>query len=131
MQLCAENDALKIQELEDRQRIQQLLALTQPVTEEITLFKERIPAQIIQQPKRIPNEGLGASNVFHDVSKQVRPLHCALLISKQLRVSPIYRRLQHRTLTPWVAPKAGVLVSVVKDMGGDKLLMDDGGWFFS
>ena len=71
IELCAENDALKIQELEDRQRIQQLLALAQPVTEEITLFKERIPTQLIQQPRRRHKEDVTHAKVFHDVSNQV------------------------------------------------------------
>lgn len=66
--LCSENDTLKIQELEDRQRIQQLLALTQPVTEEITLFKDRIPAQLIQ---RGVDTTFGSSNAFHNVSHQL------------------------------------------------------------
>ena len=35
LKLQAENDQLKIQELEDRRRIQHLLALTQPVTQEV------------------------------------------------------------------------------------------------
>ena len=48
VQLTAENDALKIQELEDRQRIQQLLSLTQPVTEEVTLLKDKVPEHLIR-----------------------------------------------------------------------------------
>lgn len=35
LKLQAENDALKIQEIEDRRRIQHLLALTQPVAQEV------------------------------------------------------------------------------------------------
>ena len=50
VQLNAENDGLKMQELEDRQRISQLLSLTQPVTEEVTLFKERVPAHLLRAP---------------------------------------------------------------------------------
>jgi coiled-coil domain-containing protein 77 len=35
LRLQAENDALKTQEIEDRRRIQHLLALTEPVTHEV------------------------------------------------------------------------------------------------
>ena len=35
LKLQAENDQLLIQEMEDRKRIQHLLALTQPVTQEV------------------------------------------------------------------------------------------------
>ncbi len=35
LKLQAENDSLKIQEIEDRRRIQHLLALTQPVAQEV------------------------------------------------------------------------------------------------
>ena len=38
LKLQAENDQLKIQELEDRRRIQHLLALTQPVTQEVCVL---------------------------------------------------------------------------------------------
>eukprot|EP00039_Didymoeca_costata_P021041 m.343214 g.343214 ORF g.343214 m.343214 type:complete len:471 (+) comp22528_c0_seq1:246-1658(+) len=40
LRLYAENDRLKIQEFEDRKKIQQLLGLTQPVEEEVTYFRE-------------------------------------------------------------------------------------------
>lgn len=40
LKLQAENDNLKQQEIEDRRRIQQLLALTQPLTEEVSDLNE-------------------------------------------------------------------------------------------
>ncbi|EKX53460.1 hypothetical protein GUITHDRAFT_101162 [Guillardia theta CCMP2712] len=51
LKLTAENDMLKLQEINDRQRIQQLLSLTQPVAEEITLFKESLPAHLVHGSK--------------------------------------------------------------------------------
>lgn len=41
LRLYAENDRLKIRELEDRKRIQQLLSLTQPVQPEVTYFPHK------------------------------------------------------------------------------------------
>ena len=41
LRLYAENDRLKIRELEDRKRIQHLLALTQPVQSEVTYFPDK------------------------------------------------------------------------------------------
>ena len=38
LRLYAENDRLKIQELEDRKKIQHLLSLTRPTDAEITYF---------------------------------------------------------------------------------------------
>ena len=48
LKLCAENDQLKIQEIEDRQRIQALLALTKPTGEEVTYFRDCRPAHMRQ-----------------------------------------------------------------------------------
>ena len=39
LKLQAENDRLKVNEQEDRRRIQHLLSLTQPVTQEVTFFR--------------------------------------------------------------------------------------------
>lgn len=44
--LQAENEQLKIQEIEDRRRIQHLLALTQPVSQEVTFFRDCRPEQM-------------------------------------------------------------------------------------
>ncbi|KAF0982591.1 hypothetical protein FDP41_011521 [Naegleria fowleri] len=46
MHLQHQNDALKIQEMEDRKKIRDLLALTQPVTQEVTYFKDCRPDQV-------------------------------------------------------------------------------------
>ncbi|MDB4339410.1 hypothetical protein N9995_00240 [bacterium] len=59
VQLTAENDALKIQELEDRQRIQQLLSLTQPVTNEVTLLKEKVPEHLIREGTDLKKPPIG------------------------------------------------------------------------
>lgn len=50
LNLQAENDALTIQEMEDRRRIQHLLALTQPVTEEVTFFRDCRPGRMTRFP---------------------------------------------------------------------------------
>uniref|UniRef100_A0A7S2SHB0 Coiled-coil domain-containing protein 77 n=1 Tax=Mucochytrium quahogii TaxID=96639 RepID=A0A7S2SHB0_9STRA len=43
LKLLAENDQLKVQQVEDRRRIQHLLALTEPVSQEVTFFKDCRP----------------------------------------------------------------------------------------
>ncbi|GBG27683.1 Coiled-coil domain-containing protein 77 [Hondaea fermentalgiana] len=43
LKLLAENDELKLQQSEDRRRIQHLLALTEPVSQEVTFFKDCRP----------------------------------------------------------------------------------------
>ena len=53
LKLQAENDQLKIQELEDRRRIQHLLALTQPVSQEVTFFRDCRPAKMTRFPKTL------------------------------------------------------------------------------
>ena len=63
-QLNAENDMLKIQELEDRQRIQQLLSLTQPVTDQVTLFKDKVPAHLLRAPVDLKGNNFGYSGRY-------------------------------------------------------------------
>jgi len=46
LKLAAENDELRIQELEDRKRIQHLLALTQPMSQEVTYFRDCRPGKV-------------------------------------------------------------------------------------
>eukprot|EP00026_Physarum_polycephalum_P007242 Phypoly_transcript_07300.p1 GENE.Phypoly_transcript_07300~~Phypoly_transcript_07300.p1 ORF type:complete len:435 (-),score=82.94 Phypoly_transcript_07300:243-1547(-) len=66
LRLYAENDDLKIQELEDRRKIQQLLAITQPRHEEITYFKSRAPEKIHRylpkEPTKAVTKGPSAGN---------------------------------------------------------------------
>ena len=50
LRLYAENDRLKIRELEDRKKIQQLLSLTQPVEPEVTYFQRK--KVIVEQHSR-------------------------------------------------------------------------------
>ncbi len=49
LKLQAENEQLRIQEVEDRRRIQHLLALTQPVSQEVTFFRDCRPEQLTRQ----------------------------------------------------------------------------------
>ena len=46
LRLYAENDRLKIRELQDRKKIQHLLSLTQPVSEETTYFLKQPPGKV-------------------------------------------------------------------------------------
>ncbi len=46
IKLQHENDLLRIQELEDRRKIRDLLSLTQPVAQEVTYFKDCRPDQL-------------------------------------------------------------------------------------
>ncbi|XP_071809909.1 coiled-coil domain-containing protein 77-like [Asterias amurensis] len=59
LRLFAENDRLKIQELEDRKRIQHLLSLSSPAGPEVTYFHKEPPARAIVKQKhpqkRYPN----------------------------------------------------------------------------
>ena len=52
LRLYAENDRLKIRELEDRKRIQHLLSLTQPVNAETTYFHKEPPAKVVVHQHR-------------------------------------------------------------------------------
>jgi coiled-coil domain-containing protein 77 len=47
--LQAENDDLKLQEVQDRKRIQQLLAMTQPYEQEMTYDKATAPQTVTMQ----------------------------------------------------------------------------------
>jgi hypothetical protein len=49
-----------VQEVEDRRRIQHLLALTQPVTQEVTYFRERRP-DVLSRPHSASASGVGAA----------------------------------------------------------------------
>lgn len=60
--LSAENDELKIQELEDRKRIQHLLALTQPVSQEVTYFKDRRPHTMTRNYPSTKNQLFGTAS---------------------------------------------------------------------
>jgi coiled-coil domain-containing protein 77 len=57
--LQAENDELKLQEIQDRQRIQQLLALTQPLEQTVTYKQGGAPSSITAYPK--PTGAAGAA----------------------------------------------------------------------
>jgi coiled-coil domain-containing protein 77 len=57
--LQAENDELKLQEIQDRQRIQQLLALTQPLEQTVTYKQGGAPSSITAYLK--PTGAAGAA----------------------------------------------------------------------
>ena len=60
LKLYAENDRLKIQELEDRKKIQHLLSLTHPTDTEITYFVKDHPSNIVQRNKGKKNKKTSA-----------------------------------------------------------------------
>lgn len=57
LRLYAENDRLKIRELEDRRRIQHLLSLTVPVSGETTYFHKQPPAKVLVVQHQAVNQG--------------------------------------------------------------------------
>ena len=68
LKLQEENDALTIQEMEDRRRIQHLLALTQPVTEEVTFFRDCRPGKMTRFPVSNQSDAIlspGGSNTLN------------------------------------------------------------------
>jgi coiled-coil domain-containing protein 77 len=69
VQLTAENDALKIQEIDDRQRIQQLLSLTQSVSGEVAVFKDKATAHLIRATKGFNKENGGGLYVGYGGSE--------------------------------------------------------------
>ena len=58
LRLYAENDRLKIHELEDRKKIQHLLSLTKPTDTEITYFIKDHPVTTTMQKKKKVDENV-------------------------------------------------------------------------
>lgn len=57
LRLFAENDRLKIQEVEDRKRIQHLLTLSQPLGGEITYFRKKTSQKpVVIQHKNLKSQ---------------------------------------------------------------------------
>ncbi|KAL0484632.1 coiled-coil domain-containing protein [Acrasis kona] len=73
MKLQHENDTLRIQELEDRRKIRDLLSLTQPITQEVTYFKDCRPDQMTKH--MIFNKTMKKSfaQVPHNRAKTIQP----------------------------------------------------------
>ncbi|KAM9495750.1 coiled-coil domain-containing protein 77 isoform 2-T5 [Clarias gariepinus] len=63
LRLYAENDRLKIKELEDRKKIQHLLALVGPDVGEITYFHKEPPHKVTIPQKKIQSRNLEYGNV--------------------------------------------------------------------
>ncbi|XP_068714597.1 coiled-coil domain-containing protein 77-like [Montipora foliosa] len=61
LRLYAENDRLKIRELEDRKKIQQLLSLSKTTAPEITYFHHQPPAKAIVSQHHHPSDSEGRS----------------------------------------------------------------------
>ena len=61
LRLYSENDRLKIREVEDRKRIQQLLTLTQPAGGEITYFRKKTSQKpVVVQHKNLKTQAQNA-----------------------------------------------------------------------
>ena len=63
LRLYAENDRLRIQELDDRKKIQHLLTLTQPVNAETTYFIKEPPAKVLVQQHIPPRATAGGETL--------------------------------------------------------------------
>ena len=63
LRLYAENDRLRIQELDDRKKIQHLLTLTQPVNAETTYFIKEPPAKVLVQQHIPPRATAGGDTL--------------------------------------------------------------------
>ena len=77
LKLKTEIEQLKIQELEDRRRIQHLLALTQPVTQEVTFFRDARPGKNTQYPVGDAHY-TDRSELHRRIEEQVRIYHYPL-----------------------------------------------------
>jgi coiled-coil domain-containing protein 77 len=65
LKLTAETEELRVEALEDRRKIQHLLALTQPVSQEVTFFKDCRPQKMTRFPSPRPTE-MNASHASGD-----------------------------------------------------------------
>lgn len=66
LKLLAENDELKMQQTEDRRRIQHLLALTEPVAQEVTFFKDCRPYLMSRKLHGGNNNGGESSSIANE-----------------------------------------------------------------
>ena len=83
LRLYAENDRLKIKELEDRKRIQHLLSISQPVNSETTYFFQDKPASVVIQQHRkkttaaqVAGRGPGGHKTPQTNSDRARDTEC-------------------------------------------------------
>lgn len=65
LRLQSENDQLKMEQIEDRRRIQHLLALTQPIQQEVTFFRDCRPGTMTKLPS---NGNKGNKNDLFNVN---------------------------------------------------------------
>lgn len=70
LNLQAENDELKLQEIQDRQRIQQLLSMTQPLEQTITYKQDCIPSSVTAYPKPHTRNGSKQQTSSTDMQQQ-------------------------------------------------------------
>lgn len=91
LRLFAENDRLKIRELEDRKRMQHLLTLTQPVNGETTYFLKEPPAKVDNCIL------LSVVPVLHVCCGSMQTAHLALITGRE--------NTQLSTINHWLLPQ--------------------------
>eukprot|EP01048_Picozoa_sp_COSAG05_P020683 COSAG05_NODE_3580_length_1981_cov_1.397450_1_plen_376_part_00 len=81
LELRAENHQLRMQEMEDRRRIQQLLSLTKPITQEVTFMRDSRPTKLTAALSGRPTDGVaqnGSSSANSSTVEIVCPGSSAL-----------------------------------------------------
>jgi len=101
LKLQAENDEMKVQEIEDRKRIQHLLALTNPTHQEVTYFKDVVPDTLA---RRFPHKTVQPVDkpikFTHDLQgRPIRP-HTAAVARKSSKSSAYASYDQHYAENP-------------------------------
>jgi coiled-coil domain-containing protein 77 len=61
LEMRTENHQLRVQEMEDRKRIQQLLSLTKPVTQEVTFMRDVRPSKLTASLSGMQGDGIDRS----------------------------------------------------------------------
>lgn len=112
LRLYAENDRLKIRDVENQKRVQHLLAITGPITSEISYFHKEPPAKIIIPQKipkaRFPNEdgrgfetGKGKKQTTNGKSKKIEKCNAPGIAEKNqvlsLHVEALQSQLEDQT----------------------------------
>jgi len=84
LDVTMDNDALRLQELEDRRKIQHLLAVTQPVIQETTRFRKSVPEKVTK-PSRPQSAGAPQTRVLRTVFMPNEQVDTLMLTVEALR----------------------------------------------
>jgi len=85
LRLYAENDRLKIRELEDKKKIQQLLALSGTPDSEITYFHKEPPARAVVE-QRVPNKRPQSATLQNKNNKKAAPGKSSVALSSEQKM---------------------------------------------